>query len=269
MAPEQPTAGRAILTTATRSTGRTSRRREQERTGPRYTFQKSCGVLKPLSESLPGSSPQCFMRRQQMRPNATAYRLCGCGCGVPTPPATKTHSRRGHVKGRPTQFARGHYRQRAESMRRHGHAPNGARSPEYTAWSNLVQRCTNEKHPSYPNYGGRGIAVCTGWRTSFTAFLADVGPRPSAKHSLGRIDNGQGYCSGNVRWELGQEQNRNTRRNPLVTWRDQTHTLAGWAELLGISRRVLTARRASGWRVERMLSQPARRLRIVAQLPQP
>ncbi len=102
MAPEQPTAGRAILTTATRSTGRTSRRREQERTGPRYTFQKSCGVLKPLSESLPGSSPQCFMRRQQMRPNATAYRLCGCGCGVPTPPATKTHS----IESRPAMHER-------------------------------------------------------------------------------------------------------------------------------------------------------------------
>ena len=30
--------------------------------------------------------------------------------------------------------------------------------------SNMIQRCTNPKHPFYARYGGRGISVCLEWK---------------------------------------------------------------------------------------------------------
>lgn len=86
--------------------------------------------------------------------------------------------------------------------------------PEYRAWLSMRARCHNPRHPDYGSYGGRGIAVCESWRGSFEMFIAAVGPRPSAKHSIDRIDNDRGYKPGNVRWATAKEQSAN--RRPIV-----------------------------------------------------
>ena len=54
-------------------------------------------------------------------------------------------------------------------------------------------------------------------------FLDDVGIRPSAKHSLGRIETNGNYEVGNCRWETSMQQWRNRRvalvsENNLQTW---------------------------------------------------
>jgi hypothetical protein len=86
-----------------------------------------------------------------------------------------------------------------------------ARTPEYRAWYGIKSRCLNQRCKSWDNYGGRGIKVCERWAKSFAAFLDDVGPRPSSKHSIGRINNDGHYEPGNVRWETIQQQNVNKR----------------------------------------------------------
>lgn len=94
----------------------------------------------------------------------------------------------------------------------HGDTIHREPTPEYCAWSNMIQRCTNPKHPSFREYGGAGIAVCRRWRESFAAFLADMGRRPSARHSIDRYpDNSGGYEPGNCRWATQSEQNFNRR----------------------------------------------------------
>lgn len=92
----------------------------------------------------------------------------------------------------------------------------GSKTPEYSCWTSMIRRCSVEEDLRYKDYGARGISVCERWRDSFPAFLEDMGPRPSPKHSLDRIDNDGNYEPGNCRWALWHEQmaNRRARRNP-------------------------------------------------------
>jgi len=91
---------------------------------------------------------------------------------------------------------------------KHGYARrNGKSTPEYAAYYSAQQRCTNPKNQGYGYYGKRGIKFLY---TSFQQFLADVGPRPSPKHSLDRYpDNDGNYEPGNCRWATQSEQNKN------------------------------------------------------------
>lgn len=90
--------------------------------------------------------------------------------------------------------------------RRHGQS----RLPEYRVWATMLERCRRPRAANYHNYGGRGIGVCERW-LDFDAFYADMGARPSPKHSIDRIDNDGNYEPGNCRWATASEQNRNKR----------------------------------------------------------
>ena len=96
-------------------------------------------------------------------------------------------------------------------LRRLGYAATArAKYPaDYWVWRGVKQRCYNPKHPWYARYGGRGIRMCDEWRNSFQAFARDMGPRPSPKHTIERIDNDGDYRPGNCRWGTMTDQNRN------------------------------------------------------------
>jgi hypothetical protein len=98
---------------------------------------------------------------------------------------------------------------------RHGYGKPLTRHPIYRAWLHMRDRCTNPNHRQWKDYGGRGIAVCERW-SNFTNFLADVGERPTPKHSLDRINNNGNYEPENVRWATKVQQNNNTRRNRRI-----------------------------------------------------
>jgi hypothetical protein len=134
-----------------------------------------------------------------------------------------------------------------------------SKTPEYGAWRNMVRRCTHPGHPNYADYGGRGIVVCASWRESFSAFLAEVGSRPSADHEIDRVDNALGYEPGNVRWATRTEQNRNTRKTMWVTVRGEHMALATAAERFGVVDRVTVRRRVlAGWTDEDAVLRPSR-----------
>lgn len=118
---------------------------------------------------------------------------------------------------------------------RHGKARRGEQTPEFKVWCQMHTRCRNPKNPQWRNYGGRGIRVCASW-AEFTAFLSDMGERPSVRHSLDRIDQNGNYEPGNCRWATWGEQQRNRRNNNMITWRGETLCLTDWAKRLGISR---------------------------------
>lgn len=92
---------------------------------------------------------------------------------------------------------------------------------EYGIWYMMQRRCYDTTHVAYKHYGGRGITVCPEWRdthTGFKAFLDYIGPRPSPKHTIDRVDNDAGYLpfhpttgERQVRWATASEQRANQR----------------------------------------------------------
>ncbi len=101
----------------------------------------------------------------------------------------------------------------------HGHWVNGKPTHEWICWRAMRSRCENERCAAFSRYGGAGITVDARWK-EFAQFLADVGPAPSPKHSLDRIDNKRGYTPDNVRWATPKEQMQNRRMS-------QTHCKRG------------------------------------------
>lgn len=116
------------------------------------------------------------------------------------------------------------------------------RTPEYAAWLGMAQRCENANDKSYKNYGARGISVCERWRNNFEAFLADMGGRPSPKHSLDRRDVNQGYDMLNCRWATAKEQQQNRRNNRYVELNGERVCLAEAARRVGMPKNTLLNR---------------------------
>lgn len=95
----------------------------------------------------------------------------------------------------------------------------------------MLDRCLNSNNKAYKNwYGSKGITVCErwskrnskgtnkGWAPGFKAFVEDMGPKPSKKHQLDRIDPDGNYEPKNCRWATTSEQasNKKPYKKPSV-----------------------------------------------------
>jgi len=137
--------------------------------------------------------------------------MCQCNCGAPLKMITGQNLR--HTK------SCGCLLLERPSGPDHPSTTHGLSShPLYGTWGNMRSRCLCRTHPSYPDYGGRGITICERWN-DFPLFLTDMGNRPTPRHTLDRIDNNQGYNPSNCRWATAQQQQRNRRpdRRPPIT----------------------------------------------------
>lgn len=138
--------------------------------------------------------------------------------------------------------------------------PDSPQDPVVAVWRSIVFRCINPKSPAYPRYGGRGVTVCERWRRSVHAFLEDMGPRPTPKHTVERVDNDGNYEPGNCRWATRKEQGRNKPgQNVRLTCGGRTKLLTEWAEETGMSVQTLWARLKRGWDHEKALTTPVRK----------
>lgn len=91
-----------------------------------------------------------------------------------------------------------------------------SKTPEWRCYHGMKSRCLDVNRECFEHYGGRGIKVCDRWLEpsgkGFLNFLEDMGKRPSAKHSLDRIDVNKDYCKENCRWATRSVQAINRRK---------------------------------------------------------
>lgn len=131
-------------------------------------------------------------------------------------------------------------------------------SPEYIAWRSMKNRCDLPTCKAYKNYGARGITYSSRWR-DFTNFLADMGARPSPKHSLDRINNDGDYTPDNCRWATMKTQLNNKRTCRYITHNGETKTIAQWAHISGLTPACISRRVQYKWSMERVLNTPSLR----------
>lgn len=96
---------------------------------------------------------------------------------------------------------------------------------ELRIWTMMHRRCYHSDHVAYKHYGGAGVIVCARWhrdlpdRQGFKNFVEDMGPAPTEKHTLDRINpfgnyelygpDGKLQC----RWATPKEQGNNQKRH--------------------------------------------------------
>lgn len=124
-----------------------------------------------------------------------------------------------------------------------------SKTPEYRTWKRMKKRCMNANTPDYHLYGGRGIKVCDAWLDDFMRFYTDMGPRPSRRHSIDRIDSNGNYEPANCRWATAVQQARNTSRNVRVEYRGESKTVKEWCDDLGLPYYTVKSRIADGWNI--------------------
>lgn len=124
----------------------------------------------------------------------------------------------------------------------------------HLVWKNLMQRCYNKKDPRFPNYGGRGIEVCSEWH-SFLNFYKDMKDGYKKGLTIDRIDNNEGYSKSNCRWVSMKVQSRNKSSNVFLTLNGETKIASDWARSLGIRKQKINNRLKAGWSVEQTLSE--------------
>ncbi len=123
----------------------------------------------------------------------------------------------------------------------------------------MIRRCSDPTFKDWHLYGGRisnPVIVCARWLSSYEAFVSDMGARPSAKHTLDRINGALGYEPSNCRWATPKQQARNTSTNHLIQYKGDTRTLAEWAERAGMKSITLYMRLKRGWPFEKALLTP-------------
>lgn len=137
------------------------------------------------------------------------------------------------------------------------HGETGTRL--YRIWHHMKERCNDNKNARFFDYGGRGIKICEEWQISYEAFREwAVSNGYADTLTLDRINNDKGYSPGNCRWVTPKEQANNTRKNRLISYKNITHTLAEWADIVKIKPVTIAYRLNSGWTIEDALFKPLR-----------
>lgn len=179
--------------------------------------------------------------------------LCKCKCGNNTI-VTSENLKSGNTK------SCGCYSK--ESLIERNTSHNASNTRLYHVWSSMKDRCSNPNNKKYMDYGGRGIAVCDEWANNFELFAnwaynnGYIEFVSRGECTLDRIDVNGNYCEDNCRWVTQKTQSNNKRNNHYITYKNETHTVTEWNEILGYKKGVLSRRLFNGWSIEDAFTKP-------------
>lgn len=183
----------------------------------------------------------------------STYWLCKCDCGNETVVLASS------LKGGKSKSC-GCYNLEKIKQRNTKH---GLRNTVlYNSWRAMKERCYNKNFKQYKDYGGRGISVCGEWlnkENGFTNFYNwAIANNYKDGLSIDRIDVNGNYDPSNCRWATRKEQNNNARRNHLIEYNGETHTVAEWAEIKNLTKAALYHRLQRGWSIKKALETAGR-----------
>lgn len=165
---------------------------------------------------------------------ARVHWVCRCDCGAMITVASN-NLMNGHTQSCGCLKAEGW----ATTITSHGLSRQY--KEEYGIWKKMRARCSSTTDVQYVDYGGRGITVAPSWE-SFATWLSDMGPRPSTKHSLNRIDNDGPYAKHNCEWATAKEQANNRRSSKFITVSGERMTVAQASARFGVKYATLQRR---------------------------
>jgi hypothetical protein len=178
--------------------------------------------------------------------------LCICDCG-------KEHITTGHSLLRGNCKSCGCLKNELSSERLKKHGGCGSRL--YRIYDAMKQRCYNENHNHYKNYGGRGIVVCDEWKSSFDAFQQWAMQNGYADNlTIDRINVDGNYEPQNCRWITMFEQQQNRTNTHIVEYKGEKFTISQLARKHNLKPNVLERRIKNGWDIETAVTRPVRKL---------
>lgn len=146
---------------------------------------------------------------------------------------------------------------RREKLEKRNTIHGGCGTRLYGIWCSIKDRTTNKNTPAYRWYGKRGISMCPEWQ-SFEKFRIWAKNSGYGAHlTIDRIDNDGNYEPNNCRWVTPKQQANNTRKNRMITYNGETHTVSEWAEITGIKRSTISNRiNRDEWEIKKALTTP-------------
>lgn len=130
----------------------------------------------------------------------------------------------------------------------------------YEIWKSMKQRCSNPKNKDYPNYGGKGVSVCSEWLRSFVFFQKWALESGYSKGlSIDRTNNNGNYCPENCRWVDWFVQANNRSNNHYIEVQGKKTTIAQLSRKTGMSYSTVRTRVNLGWSMERIISEAPHR----------
>lgn len=127
----------------------------------------------------------------------------------------------------------------------------------YRMWKSMIYRCHNPKNHAYKYYGARGIIVCNQWHDYLTFKKWVNETRQDPNSTIERKDNNGNYCPENCKWVDAKAQANNRRNNVIIEYKNETHNLTEWCEILNLDYKNIHNRIYKlGWSFGRAISTP-------------
>jgi hypothetical protein len=147
--------------------------------------------------------------READRHGGRRHFLCRCDCGTEVV-VSLSNLRTGNSTSCGCLF-----REERERSNQERAAAGYKHHPLRSIHNGIVRRCLDPDNKDYPRYGGAGVQLYEPWRNRgrfIEDVLREIGPRPSLRHSVDRIDPRGHYEPGNIRWATPLDQKANQRQ---------------------------------------------------------